>query len=119
MNIERVFLIFSRLADLEPEQAVALRFMCEAAVDQVCSYRKNSKEACGSGRAEFAAAALAYYRYVLWSLTDGEGSEIRIGDISMKQKSADCLAAAERLCREAFEDAGLLSARDVFVFEGI
>lgn len=119
MEIEKVMDLFSRLTGLAPDECTALRFMCEAAASQVRSMRKDQKKQHHCEKYDYAAAALAYYRFVLWSLTNGDGSEIRVGDISMRENSKQRLDAAEKLCREAFIDAGLTDAGSGFVFRRI
>lgn len=119
MNIQRVETIFRRLSGLSPEEIIGLRFLCEAAVDYVNSRLKNKEEGACGDRPEFAAAAFAYYRYVLWKLTDGELNEIRVGEISSKRNSASELEAAERLCREAFFDIRDLIEPEDFIFTSV
>ena len=120
MNIDKVFDIFCRLAELDKNNSVRLRFLCEGSVRYVLYRMKNKANAvCGSGRAEFAAAALAYYRYVLLSLTDGNGGSVKIGDISLKQSGFERADAAEKLCRDAFAEITDLIGDNEFVFKGV
>ena len=119
MNIQRVEKIFRRLSDISPEEAIGLRFLCEAAIDYVSCRLKNSEDGACGDRPEFAAAAFAYYRYVLWKLTDGEMNEIRVGEISSKRSGTVELEAAERLCREAFYDIRDLLEPEDFIFTSV
>ncbi|MBR2177148.1 MAG: hypothetical protein IJ861_09425 [Clostridia bacterium] len=120
MDIEKVFAIFCRLSGLNEEESVGLRFICESSLDHVRSRLK-----CGvdirhfCGRIEYAAAALAYYRYVLWGMTDGAGNEIKVGDISVKGRGIAQLEAAEKFCKEAFDSLSSIISDNHFVFEGI
>lgn len=120
MNIEIIFDIFCRLAELEKDNSVRLRFLCEGSMRYVLHrITDKSKLECDSGRAEYAAAALAYYRFVLLSLTDGNGSEIKVGDISVKQSGFEKISAAEKLCRDAFAEITDLIGDNDFVFKGV
>ena len=71
------------------------------------------------GRAEYAAAALAYYRYTLAVLTDGNASEVKIGDITVKSVGMDAVDAAEKLCRDAFDRLQDCLEDNSFVFKGV
>lgn len=119
MDIENIFDIFCRLAELDKDSSVRLLFLCEGAMRYVM-HRLTDPAAveCG-GRTEYAAAALAYYRYVLLSLTDGEAGEIKVGDITVKQNGCDKAEAAEKLCRDAFAQITDLTGDNEFVFKGV
>ena len=103
MDIENIFDIFCRLAELDKDSSVRLLFLCEGAMRYVM-HRLTDPAAveCG-GRTEYAAAALAYYRYVILSLTDGGAGEIKVGDITVKQNGCDKAEAAESGGSNIFE----------------
>lgn len=120
MNIENVIDIFTRLSALEAEDVLKFKFMCENAMEFVNSRIKdNVNTGAYGGRLCFAAAALAYYRFVLWSLTDSGGDEIKIGEVTIKPTASKQLEAAEKLCREAFDSLGEIMPDDGFVFERV
>lgn len=122
MNIENVMDIFRKLSGLDTKNVLKFRFMCDSALDGLTAKLRSDKNLNAySGRIEFAAAALAYYRYVLWSLAEGIGEDITVGEISVKKasSSSEQLKAAERLCREAFENIGDIYDYDGFIFERI
>ncbi len=120
MNIEKVIDIFCRLSTLTAEDIIKFRFICETAMDNVNSYIKDNIDTDAyDGRLCFAAAALAYYRYVLWSLSDGKGDELKLGDFSVKPSSEKRLDSAARLCREAFNSIKDIVNDNGFVFERI
>lgn len=120
MDIEKIVQIFCRLSGIDSEDAVGFRFMCETALSYVMSHIKHDADTRGcGGRINFAAAALAYYRYVLWSLTDGQLNEVKVGDISVKRTGNRELDAADKLCREAFSNISDILENDEFVFKGI
>ncbi len=120
MDIERIILLFRRLSGLSEKDVISFRFMCEAAFSYVDSRLKSdiNVSLCG-GRLETAAAALAYYRYVLWCITDGELNQIKVGELSSKRNGSAEIDAAEKLCRQAFSDIADLLEHDGFVFSVI
>lgn len=120
MNIENIIEIFRRLSGVNAEDTVKLRFMCENTFEYVNAHIKSGADIAGfSGRLEFAAAALAYYRYVLWCLTDSGADNIKVGEISVSGSGGKALEAAEKLCCSAFEDIGDVFDNGGFVFERI
>ncbi len=109
--------IFCRLSGLDYEEAADFRFMCDTALSYIMSRIKHGADTrCCGGRINFAVAALAYYRYVLWSLTDGAVNEINVGEIRVKHGVFSELDAADRLCREALADIGEILDSEDFVF---
>ncbi len=120
MDIERIYNIFCRLTGLDEDSGMKYFNFCTNAADHV-AYRLSDSvnDPKCSSRAEFAAAALANYRYALSVLTDGTGSEIKVGDITMKNDAAGAVAAAEKLCREAFDDLKGYLTDEGFVFKGV
>lgn len=117
MNMEEIIRIFCRLSGLDYEEATDFRFMCDTALAYIMSrIKKGTDTKCCGSRINFAAAALAYYRYVLWSLTDGVVNEINVGEIRVKHGGVSELEAADRLCREAFNDLKDILEDENFVF---
>lgn len=120
MELEVVFLTFVKLSGLNVADASEYRFLCEAAVRYLKSRLKDDTD---SGKyadsLNYAAAASAYYRYVLRKLSDEPSSELRVGEILSKRNTLDEIKAAELLCRQAFNDIGMLLKDDGFVFEAI
>ncbi len=119
MDIENVTEIFCRLSGLDSDGALKFRFMCESALEHIVRKTRGAENIQRCGRFEFAAAALAYYRYVLWSMTNGEGDDISVGEISVKKSASRQLKAAEKLCCEAFQGISDIYEGDDFVFEKI
>ncbi len=120
MNIETIIEIFGRLAGLEAEEATDFRFMCESSVGYITSRLKSGVDISHRcSRLEFAAAALAFYRFILWRLTDGGSNEVKVGDISVKESAANQIDAAEQLCKEAFSAINDILEPTDFVFRGI
>ena len=50
---------------------------------------------------------------------DGSVGDIRVGDISVKASGINAVAAAEKLCRGAFDSAAAYLEDEGFVFGGI
>ena len=120
MNIEDVVDIFTRLSGLTAEDIIKFRFVCLNAYEYVKSHTKSGTDmSVYGGRLTFAAAALAYYGYILWCMTDVDGSEIKTGDISVKPDAEKQLTSAEKLCRNAFSAIGEVFDDGSFVFERI
>lgn len=118
MNIENVIEIFRRLSGIDAKSTVQLRFFCENAFEYINSHIRNGANIDGYGsRLEFAAAAAAYYRYILWSLTDGGSDNIKVGEISISGSGTKQLEAAEKLCNSALNDIGSIFENENFFFE--
>lgn len=119
MNIEDVVDIFGRLSGLSAEDILKFRFMCRTSYEYVNSHIKSGTNmSVYGGRLCFAAAALAYYRYLLWSLTDGR-DEIKIGEVSVKPVSGKQIEAAEKLYKDSFSAVSDVMCDEGFVFERI
>jgi len=116
LDIENIISVFSRLSGSDEETSVKFRFMCENARDYILSHLKPDSDtgSCGS-KLEFAAASLAYYRYILWSITES-GGDITVGDVSVKSSSS-ILANAQKIYEQAFADISDVFDSGYFVFE--
>lgn len=114
MDIEKVVEIFAGLSGLSEEEVCPYRFLCELSAGHIMrSCTGIGRE--NGGKAEFAAAALSYYRFILWSMTEGGAKEIRVGEMTEKN-SENRLAYAERMYKEALAELGKDADGD-FVFE--
>ncbi|MBQ3929028.1 MAG: hypothetical protein II711_02935 [Clostridia bacterium] len=118
MKKERVVDIFQRLSGLESDQVLEYQFIYDSAMQSI---QRKLNNACDkdkeSSRLEFAAAALAYYQYVLWSVSRS-ADEIAVGQISVKNSSGQ-LKAAEKICREALDNIADIYMGEGFVFERV
>ncbi len=120
MNIENIIEIFCRLSGISAENVSGFRFLCENALMYVQSRLKPDADVTGGGsRINYAAAALAYYRYILLNVTGGDIGEIKVGDISTKSSSAKELEAADKFCRDAFEDIAEFLENNEFIFTSV
>ena len=117
MDTDRVIAVFAVLSGLSEDEVREQRYLCEMSMDEITERLPEGKS-CG-GREEYAAAALAYYRYVLWCITDGELNQIKVGELSSKRNGSAEIDAAEKLCRQAFSDIADLLEHDGFVFSVI
>lgn len=119
MDIEKIFNIFCRLTGLERAQAVNLRFLCEGAAEYLRSRLTAVPEPDSGCKLNYAAAAAACYRYTLLCMTDGMGSNIKIGQLSVSTEGLKQVEAAEKLCRDAFTALGSLISDNEFAFKGV
>lgn len=110
MKQELVWELFAKLSGLTEEEVYRYEFLCQAAMEDVAARCSDEQE---GGRQAFAAAALAYYRYVLLTLTDG--GSVTVGDVTVSDRG-ERLSSAQQLCREAFVSLGS-PMDDDFVFE--
>ena len=117
MNIESVFDIFGKLSGLSEELVREQDFLCRMSAEDISARLRCTAEQCG-GRAEYAAAALAYYRLVLRTMTDGGSEGMKVGDVSV-QNGKDRLLYAERLYNDAIDGLKGRIGDDGFVFERI
>ena len=112
MDTDRVLSIFAVLTGLSGRSMEEQRYLCGLSAAEVAEMIGEGADI-SCDRVEYAAAALAYYRYLLTAVSD-PSSEIRVGEISVK-KDASRLEYAERLYKEALADIGV-STDDDFVF---
>ena len=114
MQIENVLELFAKLSGLSEEELYQARFLCEMAMEHIRSRCTGNEEEEG-GRQSFAAAALAYYRFLLWTLTEQGGDSIKVGEVTVKNVR-ERLEYAQVLYQDAL--AGLEGLKDDgFVFE--
>ncbi len=84
----------------------------------VSSHIRPDADVCGSNsKLEFAAAALAYYRFVLWFSSENR-QDITIGEISVRSSSQK-IDYALKICEQAFGDIADIFDNGYFIFEGI
>ncbi len=113
MEKASVFAYFEKLSGLSEDEGREYRFLCEAAIETV---RLAAEQAESSRQQELAAAALAYYRYVLLSMTDG-GTAVKVGEVSLRQ-GEERIRYAERLYKEAMANLKGYAGEE-FAFERI
>lgn len=114
MERESVLALFEKLSGLSEDEGREYRFLCDTAMEKITSLAGTTEST--SGQQELAAAALAYYRYVLLSMTDG-GVAVKVGEVSLRQ-GEERLRYAERLCKEVLSQLKGYTGEE-FVFEGI
>lgn len=116
MDIENVLRIFGSLSGLDEPAVTQYRYLCDMAFDNIASRLRDAESQQDGGRADFAAAALAYYRYVLLCVTDPGG--ITVGEVTVRDQGQR-LEYADRLMKEALADIRELADDREFVFERI
>ncbi len=112
MDKDRVIELFATLSGLSEDEVGEYRYLCGISMAEISRMLPENAHGCG-GREEYAAAALAYYRYVLWSVTEC-GGNIKVGDVSVGSESKR-LEYAERIWKEALSQLGA-EPNDSFVF---
>lgn len=115
MDIENVLRIFGSLSGLDEPAVTQYRYLCDMALDNIASRLRDAETQQDGGRADFAAAALAYYRFVLLSVTD---PSVTVGEVTVRDQGKR-LEFADRLMREALADIRELADDREFVFERI
>ncbi len=118
MNIENIMRLFGSFAGIDEDSVTEYRFLCEMAEENISSRLRETAKENDNSRTEYAAAALAYYRYVLLSFTDEGGGNITIGEISLKSPEKK-LEYAEKILKEALADISDIAEDKDFVFERI
>ncbi len=118
MNIDTVTEIFGKLSGLDPRELAGFQFLCISAADTlVQNIVSDGIDDHYQGKIEFAAAALAYYRYVLWLMSSCD--DVSVGEISVKKSTASRLDAAKKLFDEAVQNISDIYKGDGFFFENI
>lgn len=115
LDLNRITEGFRRLSGLSEDEVNECRELCKGAAEHILRLVPCVSGSNG-GKAEFAAAALAHYRYLLKVMSDGT-EQVSIGEVSVRYRS-DRLQYAEKLYRDALSD---IDGRvdDEFVFEGV
>ena len=116
MRIEGVMKIFGSMAGTDEQETLDYRNLCEASMNSITDGSLSGGDLQDESALEFAAAAVAYYRYVLLCLSTEGGNQIKVGDVSVRY-SADRLEYAQRLMNEALSQAGIQPPEGGFVFE--
>lgn len=118
MNVENVMRMFGKFAGIDEDDVTEYRFLCESSVENISAKTLVTETENDKSRLEYAAAVLAYYRYVLLSFTDESGGSITVGEISIKNPEKR-LEYAERMLKEALDDIKAITGDNDFVFERI
>ena len=118
MRIEGVMKIFGGMAGTDEQETLQYRGICEAAMNSLGEEQQTQEDNKDQTSLEFAAAAVAYYHYVLLCLSAEGGNQVKIGDVSVRY-SADRLGYAQRLMNEALSQAGVKPPEGGFVFKGM
>ena len=120
MDIQEVLERFSIIAGLSIDQAAPWTFLCSESIEQI---RKHIKEGIDvskhSRRLGAVAAALAFYRYIMYKGSGGGLESFTAGDISVKNDKKTSLQVAFAVWRDARSSVADLLNDEDFVFERI
>lgn len=117
-ELELVFVRFQLLTQLDEAEAADWKVLCQDAWLHILSQKRDHEKeltADEESRLIAAAAALAFYQYVLIAGASG-GEEVSLGDMKVSQKSGN-LAYARTLWEDARGRAAALLCDDGFYFE--
>lgn len=102
MDVKLVLDVFRMLADMTELQANAWLPMCHWAVASVFGrLRSDADPAAHGAELAHAAGTLAYYRYLLRMASVQGSADFSVGDVTIKERTADMLSAAKQLYDEA------------------
>ena len=119
MNKWTVLNSLRQLVPLEKREADAALPLCSSCLEEI---RENLKEDANpeDKRIAAAAAGLAYYKLMVYLLTDeGNVSSFRAGDITVKQDSKSVIKIAENVRDEALVRAAPIMKDKYFLFRGV
>ena len=119
MDIKIIMKLFHGLSGISYRICSGLAFMCEMAKTSIENGITDTARAQQyKYQLEYAAAALAYYRYCLWSYsTDSE--EVKIGEVTVKTSTREQTEAALILYNEALKNIAVVFDDGGLVFEGV
>lgn len=119
MDMKIIMKLFHGLSGVSYRLCSGLAFMCEMAKTSIENGITDTARAEQyKYQLEYAAAALAYYRYCLWSYcTDSE--EVKIGEVTVKTSTREQTEAALALYNEALKNIAVVFDDGGFVFEGV
>ena len=118
MDVQLVLDVFRSLADMTEPQAKSWLPMCHWAVASVFGrLRSDADAAAHATELAHAAGTLAYYRYVLRMAAVQGSADFSVGDVTIKERTADLLAAAKQLYEEAMASVAHLMDDDFAFME--
>ncbi len=118
IEFEKVLGAFSLLAELDEEAARAASTVVELSIAEICAMlAPNAVNELTHDRICHAAAALAYYKYVLLEATRSIG--FSVGDVKMNAPNAATLGMAKALRDDAFSAICDLTDSCTFAFRQV
>ena len=121
INIGQVFETFQLLSDLSEPDAQKWLGLCADAGRQLTDMLRGGADLTTYTEAMiYAAAALAFYRYMLVKCAaDQDTGSISIGDVKITKNASDTLKIAERIKDDALAALSGAFADRSFLFQGI
>lgn len=120
MNLNEIIKRFSIIADLSWEEASPWASVCEDASIEIKSKLRNDvNEEKNERRLNAAAAALAFYRYVLYRCSGGGMESFTAGEIRIKTDAKNHAKMAYNVWLDAKYSISDLLKDDDFMFERI
>ncbi len=120
MNLQNIVKRFAIIANISFEEAFPWTEICEEAADEIRTHLKsNISENDHSRRLDAAAAALAFYRYVLYRASGGGMESFTAGEIRIKTDAKTSVKMALAVWKDAKHSIADLLNDDDFMFETV
>ncbi len=120
LDIQEVLERFSIIAGLNIDQAAPWTSLCSESIEQIRVYVKEGVDVSkNSRRLGAAAAALTFYRYIMYKASGGGLESFTAGDISVKNDKKVSLQIALAVWRDAKSSVADLLNDEDFIFERI
>ncbi len=114
--------VYNRLCEiqtLDNEGAAICLPLCAEAADEISQKLRDSSDETNS-LVIYAAAATAYYRYMLLCCLDNDGvTQYKAGDVTVTKSTQCVMEAAEKLKRDALIACAALFSDENFVFRQV
>ncbi len=120
MNLQETLERFSIIANLSMDEVSPWIPLCEDACEEIKNHLKKEVSAEeNSRRLNVAAAALAFYRYVLYKASGGGMESFAAGELRIKTNAPASVKMAYNVWKDAKNAIADLLKDDEFVFERI
>lgn len=120
MELQNIVKRFSIIANISFKEAFPWTGICEEAADEIRAHLKSSvNESDHSRRLSAAAAALAFYRYVLYRASGGGMQSFTAGEIRIKADAKTSVKMALAVWKDAKHAIADLLNDDDFMFETV
>ena len=120
MNLQNIVKRFSIIANLSFEEAFPWTEICEDAANEIRIHLKSGvDESEHSRRLDAAAAALAFYRYIIYRASGGGMESFTAGEIRIKADAKTSVKVALSVWKDAKHSIADLLNDDEFMFETI
>lgn len=120
MNLQNIVKRFAIIANISLEEAFPWTEICEEAADEIKAHLKNDvDETEHHRRLDAAAAALGFYRYVLYRASGGGMESFTAGEIRIKSDAKTSVKMALAVWKDAKRSIADLLNDDDFMFETI